>query len=41
MFNVRVPAGIQEGTVLRLKGLGQRQGARQAGDLFLKVTIES
>jgi membrane associated rhomboid family serine protease len=40
MFNVRVPAGIQEGTVLRLKGLGQRPGTPQSGDLFLKVTID-
>jgi membrane associated rhomboid family serine protease len=40
LFNVKVPAGIQEGTILRLKGLGQRPGARQTGDLFLKVTIE-
>jgi len=41
LFNVKVPAGIQEGAVLRLKGLGQRPGGRQAGDLFLKVTIEA
>jgi membrane associated rhomboid family serine protease len=39
MFNVKVPAGIQEGTVLRLKGLGQRLGTGESGDLFLKVTI--
>jgi len=41
LFNVKVPAGIQEGTVLRLKGLGQRAGAHGSGDLYLKVTIES
>jgi hypothetical protein len=41
MFNVRVPAGIQEGSVLRLKGLGQRPGVRESGDLFLKVTIDA
>ena len=41
MFNVRVPAGIQEGTVLRLKGLGQRSDSGATGDLYLKVTIES
>ena len=40
-FNVKVPAGIQEGTVLRLKGLGQRRGTRESGDLFLKVTIDA
>ncbi len=39
LFNVKVPAGIQEGAVLRLKGLGQRPGAREMGDLYLKVTI--
>ena len=41
MFNVKVPARIQEGTVLRLKGLGQRSGSNQTGDLYLKVTIEA
>jgi len=41
LFNVKVPAGIQEGTVLRLRGLGQRLGTHQKGDLFLKVTIEA
>ena len=41
LFNVKVPAGVQEGTILRLKGLGQQPGARQTGDLFLKVTIET
>jgi hypothetical protein len=40
-FNVKVPAGIQEGTVLRLKGLGQRSGMHQGGDLYLKVTIDA
>jgi hypothetical protein len=40
LFNVKVPAGIQEGTVLRLKGLGQRSGANESGDLYLKVTID-
>jgi membrane associated rhomboid family serine protease len=40
LFNVKVPAGIQEGSILRLKGLGQKPEARQTGDLFLKVTIE-
>ena len=41
LINVRVPAGIKEGTVLRLKGLGQRVGASQSGDLYLKVNIEA
>ena len=41
IFNVKVPAGIQEGNVLRLKGLGQRMRSGGVGDLYLKVTIES
>ena len=41
LLNVKVPAGIQEGTVLRLKGLGQRLGANERGDLYLKVTIDA
>ena len=41
LFNVKVPSGIQEGTVLRLKGLGQRPGTSESGDLFLKVNIEA
>jgi len=41
MFNVKVPAGIQEGNVLRLKGLGRRSGSGEIGDLYLKVTIEA
>jgi hypothetical protein len=40
MFNVKVPPGIQEGTVLRLKGLGQRSDSGATGDLYLKVAIE-
>ena len=41
MFSVKVPAGIREGTVLRLKGLGQRLRSGEIGDLYLKVTIEA
>jgi membrane associated rhomboid family serine protease len=40
MFNINVPAGVQDGTVLRLKGLGQRSRSGEIGDLYLKVTIE-
>jgi len=40
MFNVKVPAGTQEGNVLRLKGLGQRMRSGEIGDLYLKITIE-
>jgi hypothetical protein len=40
MFYVKVPAGTQEGNVLRLKGLGQRLRSGEFGDLYLKITIE-
>ncbi|UCF92896.1 MAG: rhomboid family intramembrane serine protease [Desulfobacterales bacterium] len=39
LLNVVVPAGIQEGSLLRLKGLGKQIAADQKGDLFLKVVI--
>jgi DnaJ-class molecular chaperone len=35
---VKVPAGIQSGTRIRLKGLGQQRG-RQTGDLYLEVRV--
>jgi len=38
---VVVPAGIQEGRKLRLKGLGKQATAGQRGDLFLKVLIRA
>jgi len=41
LFNVRIPEGVTEETVLRLAGMGRRKGANQAGDLLLKVLIES
>ena len=41
MFNVKVPAGVQDSNVLRLKGLGQRLRSGKTGDLYLKVIIES
>jgi membrane associated rhomboid family serine protease len=40
MLKVNVPAGVQEGGVLRLKGLGQRLASGERGDLYLKVIIE-
>jgi len=40
LFRVVVPAGISEGNVLRLKGMGKQRDDRQGqGDLFLKVLI--
>jgi DnaJ-class molecular chaperone len=35
---VKIPAGIQAGTRIRLKGLGKKEG-RQTGDLYLVVKI--
>ena len=39
LFKVQVPAGMQDGSKLRLKGLGKQVSADQRGDLFLKVLI--
>jgi len=41
LYKVEVPAGIQEGRKLRLKGLGKQATAGQQGDLFLKVLIRA
>ena len=41
LFNVKVPAGIHDGTILRLKGLGHSSGSRASGNLYLKVNIEN
>jgi len=41
LFKVAVPAGIQEGHKLRLKGLGKQAATGQRGDLFLKVLIRA
>ncbi len=35
---VKIPAGIQNGTRIRLKGLGKKEG-RRSGDLYLAVKI--
>ena len=39
LFRVVVPAGIQEGHKLRLRGLGKQSTAGEQGDLYLKVQI--
>jgi membrane associated rhomboid family serine protease len=36
---VTIPPGVEEGTRLRLKGLGQGDGGQNRGDLFLEVRI--
>lgn len=41
MVKVIVPAGVKEGSKLRLKGLGKTVSGDQRGDLYLKVMITS
>lgn len=41
LYRVAIPAGVAEGTVLRLKGQGKQVAAGRSGDLFLKVKIVS
>ena len=42
LFNVIVPPGVEQGTLLRLKGQGKSaHQAAERGDLFLKVAIKS
>ncbi len=36
---VRIPAGVEEGSVLRVRGEGERVGRGPPGDLYLKVRI--
>jgi DnaJ-class molecular chaperone len=36
---VKIPAGIQSGTQIRLKGMGLREGSR-SGDLYLRVRVK-
>ncbi len=36
---VTIPPGVEEGTRLRLKGLGKRESGGQRGDLFLEIQI--
>jgi len=37
---VSVPAGVVQGTVLRLAGLGKQMPDGEKGDLLLRVTIQ-
>jgi len=41
LLRVRVPAGVGEGTVLRLAGLGRKGVNGRGGDLLLEVMIEA
>ena len=36
---VKIPAGIQSGTQIRLKGMGLKEGKR-TGDMYLEVKVE-
>ena len=36
---VKVPAGVKDGTNIRLKGMGRKNG-KEAGDLYLQVKIK-
>jgi membrane associated rhomboid family serine protease len=39
LFRITVPAGVKDGTVLRLTGMGKAKNGAQRGDLYLKVAI--
>jgi len=41
LFRVTIPAGVTDGTVLRLTGLGRRLPAGTRGDLHLQISIGS
>ena len=41
LFNVVVPPGLSEGSILRLKGLGQEVKDGPKGDLLLKMAINT
>jgi curved DNA-binding protein len=39
-FDIKIPAGVNSGEKMRVKGKGHAQGGR-VGDLFLKITVSS
>ena len=39
-FDIKIPAGVNSGEKMRVKGKGHAQGG-QVGDLFLKITVAS
>ena len=39
-FDIKIPAGVNSGEKMRVKGKGHSQGGR-VGDLFLKITVAS
>jgi hypothetical protein len=40
LFNVIVPQGIEDGQVLRLKGIGRPRGDGTRGDMMLKIRVQ-
>jgi curved DNA-binding protein len=38
-FTAKIPAGVKNGSKVRLSGKGQPGGGGQAGDLFLKIKV--
>ena len=41
LFQVTIPPGTKEGSVLRLKGVGKQLPDGSRGDIYLKVTVDS
>ncbi|HEU19921.1 MAG TPA: rhomboid family intramembrane serine protease [Deltaproteobacteria bacterium] len=39
-FVVTIPPGVKEGSVLRLKGIGQKRDNDQRGDVYLKIIVQ-
>jgi curved DNA-binding protein len=39
-FDVRIPAGVREGSKVRVSGKGERGRSGQAGDLYLEVKVK-
>jgi len=39
LFSITVPPGVQDGTLLRLKGIGRVTETGEVGDLYLKIKI--
>jgi curved DNA-binding protein len=39
-YTVKIPKGVHEGQRVRLAGLGETGGGRQAGDLYLRIKFE-
>ncbi|MFO8111818.1 MAG: rhomboid family intramembrane serine protease [Desulfosalsimonadaceae bacterium] len=40
IYKVKIPAGIADGSVLRLRGLGRKNSQGERGDLYLEVRID-